>query len=133
MLFRSHQGKFVVVKYGEKGGVLAHFHDGAVVGKGTTRNEVMGRVEHGVTEGCIDLYIEERLLRTYCSNMSFSYNTFKEEMQALYPIAYSPKKDMMSKTEAPPMRVAVMKITKRVYDDDSAPAIQHEAVPLAVS
>ena len=132
---QEHQGKFVVVKFGEKGGVLAHFHDGAVVGKGTTRNEVMGRVEHGVTQDCIDLYIEERLLRTYCSNMSFSYNTFKEELRVLYPISYITKKDMMAKTEAPPMRVAVMKITKRTYDDDPlpAPVIQHEAVPLAIN
>ena len=117
---QENQGKFVVVKYGEKGGVLAHFHDGAMVGKNTTRAEVMGRVEHGVTEGAVDMFIEERLLRSYCSNMSFSYNTFKAEIQELYNVTYITKKDMMAKTDGPPMRVAAMKIVKRIHDEDAA-------------
>lgn len=116
---QEHQGKFVVVKYGEKVGVLAHFHDGSMVGKSTTRAEVMGRVEHGVTEGCIDFYIEERLLRSYCSSRSFSYNNFKQQIQESHIVAYMAKKDMMARTEAPPMRVAAIKITKRIHDDEA--------------
>jgi hypothetical protein len=116
---QEHQGKFVVVKYGEKAGVLAHFHDGSMVGKSTTRAEVMGRVEHGVTEGCIDFYIEERLLRSYCSSRSFSYNNFKQQIQESHIVAYMAKKDMMARTEAPPMRVAAIKITKRIHDDEA--------------
>ena len=128
---QEHQGKFVVVKYGEKGGVLATFHDGAMVGKNTTRAEVMGRVEHGVTANCVDFYIEERLLRAYCSNMSFSYNTFKTEMQDTHHVTYIQKKDMMSKTDGPPMRVAVMKISKRM-NEDVTESVQ-QAVSLAVN
>ena len=65
--------------------------------------------------------------------MSFSYNTFKDEMKLAYPISFITKKDMMAKTEAPPMRVAVIKITKRMNDDDSLPVIEHEAVPVAIN
>ena len=128
---QEHQGKFVVVKYGEKGGVLATFHDGAIVGKNTTRSEVMGRVEHGVTANCVDFYIEERLLRAYCSNMSFSYNTFKTEMHDAHHVTYIQKKDMMSKTDGPPMRVSVMKISKRT-GEDVVEQVQ-QAVSLAVN
>lgn len=121
---QEHQGKFVVVRFGESAGVLSHFKDGSIVGKNTTRSEVMGRVEHGVTEGCIDFYIEERLLRTHCSGRSFSYDNFKKQIQEIHTISYLPKKDMMAKTDGPPMRVAVMKITKRINDDDTA-FLQH--------
>jgi hypothetical protein len=91
----------------------------------------MGRVEHGVTANCIDFYIEERLLRAYCSNMSFSYNTFKTEMQDAHHVTYIQKKDMMSKTDGPPMRVSAMKISKRV-SDDVVEQVQ-QAVSLAVN
>jgi len=46
---QENQGKFVVVKYGERSGLLAHFQDGTEVGRNTARQEVMGRVEHGHT------------------------------------------------------------------------------------
>ena len=109
---QEYQGSLVVVKFGEKAGPLAHFHDGAIIGKNTTKREVMGRVEHGVTAGAIDFYIEERLLRAFCSNMSFGYVNFKRQMEALHSVSYMPRKDMMAKTDGPPMRVAVMKISR---------------------
>jgi hypothetical protein len=117
---QEYQGRFVVVKYGEKAGPLAHFHDGSIVGKNTTRAEVMGRVEHGVTAGCIDFFIEERLFKAYCSNMSFSYTNLKKQLEALFTVNYVPKKDMMSKTDAPPMRVSAMKISRRISDHEEA-------------
>ena len=117
---QEYQGSLVVVKFGEKAGALAHFHDGAVIGKHTTRKEVMGRVEHGVTAGSIDFYIEERLLKAFCSNMSFSYTNFKRQLESLHTVSYMPRKDMLAKTEGPPMRVAVMKISRHETDVDEA-------------
>ena len=117
---QEYQGSLVVVKFGEKAGALAHFHDGAVIGKNTTRKEVMGRVEHGVTAGSIDFYIEERLLKAFCSNMSFSYTNFKRQLESLHTVSYMPRKDMLAKTEGPPMRVAVMKISRHETDADEA-------------
>lgn len=117
---QEYQGRFVVVKYGEKVGPLAHFHDGSMVGKTTTRAEVMGRVEHGMTAGCIDFFIEERLFRAYCSNMSFSYTNLKKQLETLFTVSYVPKKDMMSKTDAPPMRVSAMKISRKISDHEEA-------------
>ena len=117
---QEYQGRFVVVKYGEKAGPLAHFHDGSVVSKNTTRAEVMGRVEHGVTAGCVDFFIEERLFKAYCSNMSFSYSNLKKQLEAQFTVSYVTKKDMMSKTEAPPMRVSAMKISRKISDHEEA-------------
>ena len=117
---QEYQGSLVVVKFGEKAGPLAHFHDGAIIGKHTTRKEVMGRVEHGVTAGAIDFYIEERLLKAFCSNMSFSYTNFKRQLEALHTVSYMPRKDMLAKTEGPPMRVAVMKISRHENDVNEA-------------
>ena len=115
---QEYQGSLVVVKFGEKAGALAHFYDGAIIGKHTTRKEVMGRVEHGVAAGAIDFYIEERLMKAFCSNMSFSYANFKRQMEQLHTVSYMPRKDMLAKTEGPPMRVAVMKITRHETNAD---------------
>lgn len=117
---QEYQGKFVVVKYGDKAGPAAMFTDGTSVGRGTTRSEVMGRVEHGVSPGCVDFYIEERVLRAFCSNMSFSYTAFKTEIGQWFTAYPGTKKDMLSKTEGPPMRVTTIKLTANAnaIDDD---------------
>jgi hypothetical protein len=115
---QEYQGKFVVVRYGEKAGPLAHLGDGSMVDKNTTRAEVMGRVEHGVTAGHVDFFIEERMLKSFCSNMSFGYANFKRYLETQFTVSYVAKKDMMSKTSAPPMRVSAMKISRSVTEAD---------------
>ena len=117
---QEYQGKFVVVKFGEKAGPAAMFSDGTSVGKMTTKQEVMGRVEHGVSPGCIDFYIEERLLRSFCSNMSFSYTTFKSEIAHIFSVYQAPKKDMLAKTDGPPLRVTALKLTANANTLDDA-------------
>ena len=115
---QEYQGKFVVVRYGEAAGIGAAFSDGSLVGKNTTKAEVMGRVEHGVVVGQIDFYIEERLLRSYCSNMSFSYNTFKQQLSEAFSVSHVQRKDMLAKTDGPPMRVPAVKISRNINEVD---------------
>ena len=117
---QEYQGKFVVVKYGEKAGPTAMFNNGISVGKTTTRAEVMGRVEHDASPGCVDFYIEERLIRAFCSNMSFSYATFKADIASTFTVYNVPKKDMLAKTDGPPMRVNVLKLTANANTIDDA-------------
>jgi hypothetical protein len=128
---QEYQGKFVVVKFGEKTGVLAAFSDGSIVGKNTTRAEIMGRVEHGVGGGGVDFYIEERLLRAYCSAMSFSYTTFRDQISKQFITSFMQRKDMMAKTDGPPMRVSAVKITRRADDVDDV--ILQPLIPVAIS
>jgi hypothetical protein len=78
----------------------------------------MGRVEHGVTAGHVDFFIEERLLKAFCSNMSFGYTNFKRQLEDQFTVSYVSKKDMMAKTSAPPMRVTAMKISRSITDSD---------------
>ena len=115
---QEYQGKFVVVRFGESAGLAAAFSDGSLVGKNTTKAEVMGRVEHGVVMGQIDFYIEERLLRSYCSNMSFSYNTFKQQLSETFSVSHVQRKDMLAKTDGPPMRVPAVKISRNINEVD---------------
>jgi len=115
---QEYQGKFVVVRYGAQAGPLAHLGDGSLVDRNTTRNEVMGRVEHGVTAGHVDFFIEERLLKAFCSNMSFGYTNFKRQLEDQFTVSYVSKKDMMAKTSAPPMRVTAMKISRSITETD---------------
>ena len=115
---QEYQGKFVVVRYGAQAGPLAHLGDGSLVDRNTTRAEVMGRVEHGVTAGHVDFFIEERLLKSFCSNMSFGYTNFKRQLEEQFTVSYISKKDMMSKTSAPPMRVTAMKISRSITEAD---------------
>ena len=125
---QEYQGKFVVVRFGERAGPLAHLGDGSMVDKNTTRSEVMGRVEHGVTAGHVDFFIEERMLKSFCSNMSFGYANFKRYLEAQFTVSYVAKKDMMAKTSAPPMRVSAMKISRAVTEVDETLINQ---IPLA--
>jgi hypothetical protein len=128
---QEYQGKFVVVKYGDKAGVAAAFSDGSIVGKNTTRAEIMGRVEHGASSGGIDFYIEERLMRAYCSAMSFSYSTFREQIAKQFITSFVTRKDMLGKTDGPPMRVNAIKITRRA--DDVEDVLIPTIVPVAIS
>jgi hypothetical protein len=77
-------------------------------------------VEHGVSPGTVDFYIEERLLRAFCSNMSFSYATFKTEIAQTFSVYAAPKKDMLAKTDGPPMRVLALKLTANANTLDDA-------------
>ena len=117
---RENWGHFVVVNFGTEGGVLASMGDGGVIDKSTTRSQVMGRVENGVTADHVDYYIEERLLKAYCATMSFGYADFKKQIEKLFTVAYMSKKDLMSRTGGPQMRVATMKITRRREEDEAA-------------
>lgn len=113
---REYYGKMVVVKALD-GALAASIGDDKVIDQSVTRSEIFGRVEHDVTPGHIDYYIEEQLLKKYCSSMSFGYSDFKKQMESMYNVTYL-KKDLMSKTKGPQMRVNAMKISRRVTPDE---------------
>ena len=113
----EYSGKFVIINYGEKTGLGAIMGDGSMISRETTKSEVMGRVENGLTLGYKDFYIEERLLKAFCTTMSFGYSDFKKQMESQYAVSYFPKKDMMAGTNGPQMRVSVIKISRREGDD----------------
>jgi len=117
---RDYYGNFIIVKHTATDGVLAELGNGGVIDASTTRSQVMGRIEHGVTAGCIDYYIEERLLKAYCSSMSFGYADFKRRLEEMFLVTYMPKKDMMARTRGPQMRVPVLKITRRIDEEEFA-------------
>ncbi len=109
---QEHYGKFVIVHFGDKAGPMARLGDSSAVDKNTTRAQIMGRIEHGLTVGYVDFYIEERTLKSYCSNHSFGYATLKTHLEKQFVVSYIGKKDMMAKTNGPPMRVGVIKISR---------------------
>jgi hypothetical protein len=113
---REYYGKMVVVKALE-GALAASIGEEGLIDQSITRSEIFGRVEHGVTPGHVDYYIEEQLLKKYCSGMSFGYSDFKKQMETEYNVSYL-KKDLMSKTKGPQMRVNAIKISRRVSLDE---------------
>jgi len=113
---REFYGKFVVVKALDNA-MAASLGDSGIIDQSITRSEIFGRVEHNVTVGFVDFYIEEKLMKQYCSSMSFGYTDFKRQMEAVYMVGYS-KKDLMAKTKGPQMRVNAIKISRRVSEDD---------------
>jgi len=111
---RENYGKFVIVKV-VNGNLEAMLGNGGVVDQSLTRSQIAGRVDHDVTPGWIDYYIEEAQLRSHCVSMSFGYSNFKRQMEAMkeYKIEYLEKKNILAKTRGPSMRVNVMKISRR--------------------
>jgi len=81
-----------------------------------------------VTAGCKDFFIEERLLKSFCSSMSFGYADFKRQMEQKNAVSYVTRKDMMARTNGPQMRIAAMKISRREEEADEIIAL---AIPLA--
>jgi hypothetical protein len=118
---REYYGNFVVLS-ATPDGIGAAFGNGALIDQTTMRSDVAGRVEHNTAPGFTDFYIEEQLLKAYCSSMSFGYSDFKRQLEAMYRITYM-RKDMMSKTKGPPMRVNVMRINRPNNEDDVAAEI----------
>ena len=117
----DNYGSFIVLKKVE-GRILAAWGDnGDIVDRSTTKSKVLGRVEHGLlTPGYREFYIEEQLLKKHCVSMSFGYDEFKAQMEELFTCKYV-KKDMLSRTNGPAMRVNTMHITFRdeVFDGNN--------------
>lgn len=119
---REHYGQFVVIKESEKGKLLAAFGDGKTVDETITRSKVMGRVEHDIAiKGSIEFFIEEHVIKSHCVAMSFGYEDFKKQMsvQEGYTIKFM-RKDMMSKTRGPQMRVNSIAISRRKAAEEDA-------------
>jgi hypothetical protein len=63
--------------------------------------------------------------------MSFSYTTFRDQISKQFITSFMQRKDMMAKTDGPPMRVTAVKITRRADDVDDV--ILQPLVPVAIS
>jgi hypothetical protein len=123
----ENYGKFVVVKRSD-GSLLAQLGGNQEIDQSITRTSVAGRIEHEITAGFVDYYIEEALLKAYCATMSFGYAAFcKQLSEADGFFVERMKKDMTSKTKGPPMRVNALKIRRRSGDWDA------EALPLPLA
>jgi hypothetical protein len=112
---REFYGKFVVIKQVD-GTLAATLGDNGVLDETISRTEIAGRVEHGVTAGYIDYYIEEALLKSYCASMSFGYSDFKKQIERVYRVTYG-KTDLMKRTRGPGMRVNAIRISMPEIED----------------
>lgn len=111
---QQNYGGFIVIKKIE-GKILAGWgdHHGDTKDMSVTKSRVMGRVEHGISEpGYKDFFIEAHLLRKHCVAMSFGFAEFRQQMESLHKTTYV-KKDLLSKTNGPTMRVETMHIHMR--------------------
>ena len=123
----ENYGKFVVVKRSD-GSLLAQLGGNQEIDQSITRTSVAGRIEHEITPGFVDYYIEEALLKAYCATMSFGYAAFIKQLSETEGFFVERmKKDMTSKTKGPPMRVNALKIRRRSGDWDA------EALPLPLA
>lgn len=117
----DNYGSFIVLKKSE-GKILAAWGDnGDIVDRSTTRSKVLGRVEHGLmAPGYREFFIEEQLLKKHCVSMSFGYDEFKAQMEETFRCKYV-KKDMLSRTNGPAMRVNTMHISfkEEVFDGNT--------------
>ena len=116
---REHYGYFIVIRQVEGNRVLAELGNGKEIDDSTTRSRIMGRIEHGVTPGYIDYYIEQSMLKACCANMSFGYADFRRQIGEQFRVTEMAKKDMTAKTRGPQMRVAVLKISRLITEKDN--------------
>lgn len=115
---RDSYGSFVVIKP-STGGLMAELGSGQMIDQTITRNKILGRVEHGITPGYIDYFIEETLLKSYCASMSFGYASFKRQLEDTFQIEYL-RKNMTAKTKGPAMRVPAMRVRRKMDELDES-------------
>lgn len=104
---REHYGKFVIVRDidGQRNPLLNE----RLIDETITRSEILGRVEEGVIEGHTLFFIEEQVMRRYCAASSYGYADWKRQVSQEYRVDFL-KKDMLSQTKGPAMRVNSIKI-----------------------
>jgi len=117
---REFFGNFVVLKINDATKKMeTSFGDGGIIDKTVTRSHVKGRVEHGSRAGHVSYYIEENQMKAYCSTMNYGYKDFKKKLEKVFSVTYV-KKDLLSKTVGPQMRVSAMRIVRpdSLIDED---------------
>jgi hypothetical protein len=97
----------------------ARFGDDTLVEKNTLRTKVAGRVEHEVSPGYVDFYIEEQQLKGHCAALGYGYLDFRAELELRYRVQYVKRFDLLRKTNGPPMRVNVLKISQPKEEFDA--------------
>lgn len=120
---RDNYGHFVIVRGGE-GGVVMNDLGESMAAANSTKSVIMGRVEYNtVQQGFVEFYVEEQLLKQFCAAMSFGYADFKNQIKLLekdgYGVEFGAKKNLLSNTNSPPLRVNAMHlhIPKSKLDD----------------
>lgn len=126
-------GKFIVLRMDERGKILTTIGEDAM-GKTSTRGAVMGRIEHGtINELFVEFFVEEQMLKKHCASMSFGYTDFKRQLEKLrkddYIVKFGVRKDMLSRTEGPTLRLNVMHLSIPKAKIDA----QENALPLVES
>lgn len=111
---RQYYGNFVVVRYNrDTQRMETSFGTGESTDLTITRSEVKGRIEHDANiEGQVRYYIEEQVMKAWCSKCNYGYSDFKREIQKQFVVSYL-RKDMLAKTRGPQMRVNVMEIIRK--------------------
>jgi hypothetical protein len=126
----EHFGKLLVIRrHAANNTLMAEFGAGREADESITRSSIAGRVEHDVTPGYCDFFIEEQMIKAHCAAHSFGYAAFCKKLAETENITVEfIKKDMASKTKAPPMRVQAIKVRRRMEDVDgllqTAPSLE---------
>lgn len=127
---RENYGRFIIVKKSDVGEVKRDMGLDETT-KNSTRQAIMGRIEHNMKTNTVDYWIEESLLRQHCSAMSFGYADFKRQLEdrqraesakgRVFKVTFC-KKDMLSQADGPVLRVNCLHLTlpkDGVSDDGS--------------
>ena len=111
-------GKLLVIRrHSQSNALMAEFGMGREADESITRSSISGRVEHNLTPGYCDFFIEEQMMKAHCAAHSFGYAAFCKKLAETDNIVVEfLKKDMTAKTKAPPMRVQAMKVRRRLED-----------------
>ena len=111
-------GKLLVIRrHAQSNALMAEFGMNKEADESITRSSISGRVEHNLTPGYCDFFIEEQMMKAHCAAHSFGYAAFCKKLAETNNIVVEfLKKDMTAKTKAPPMRVQAIKVRRRLED-----------------
>lgn len=83
-----------------------------------SKSAVRGRIEYEIAPGYTDYYIEIKLLKMHCASIGHSYLDFERELGNAPGVRVGApvRKDLLSHTGGPTMRVLCLKITMETKD-----------------
>lgn len=106
---RTNYGKCIVIR---KAGKTARAALGAQeFDDSLTRSEIAARVEHDES-GLVRVYVEEKILKSFCAAQSFGYNDFIQKIGHTHGVKRM-QKNMLTGTRAPILTAWVVELTAK--------------------
>lgn len=107
---REHNGNLVRA---EGSVVMQQLGKTGAIQPNSSKSIIRGRVEYDIVPGYVDFFIEVKMLKLHCADVSMGYSAFLQELERVATVREM-SKDLLAGTKGPSMRVSCIKVTRAI-------------------